>query len=69
LNYREVSASSGVATPQVYTAASSFACGAHIVNMPGFVFHDTWSPDDKDNSFTFRELKAVYLALKAYGYV
>ncbi|XP_052797745.1 uncharacterized protein LOC128229889 isoform X1 [Mya arenaria] len=67
-NYRKLGKCTAVDTLEEYSVASSFACGAHIVNMPGFVFHDMWSEDDKDKSSTFREMKAVFLALRAYGH-
>lgn len=50
----------------VYSDASSTGCGAFIVETPFSVFHDTWDSTDRAKSSTYRELKAIYLAMSAY---
>ncbi len=52
---------------KVYSDASGFSCGAYIVDRPDFIFHNIWSNDDCNKSSTYREIKAVFLALRAYG--
>lgn len=51
----------------VYSDASQSGCGAFIVESNVSVFHDTWSNEDARGSSTYREIKAVRLALRAYG--
>lgn len=50
----------------IYSDASSVACGAHIVHFQDFDFHYEWTGFESEKSSTWRELKAVYLALNSY---
>ena len=52
----------------VFSDASNMACGSCVVDANNSVFHSNWSEKEKVKSFTFRELKAVYLALRAYTF-
>ena len=47
--------------------ASDSACGAFVESYSELVFHQNWSPEEKVQSSTWRELKAVCLALKAFA--
>lgn len=51
----------------VFSDASSIAAGSYIVDCKDSVFHSMWSDDEKSKSSTFREIRAVKLALRAYG--
>ena len=51
----------------VFSDASNVACGSYVVKANNLVFHSNWSEDEKAKSSTFRELRAVYLALRAYS--
>ena len=51
----------------VFSDASNVACGSYVVKANNLVFHSNWSEDEKVKSSTFRELRAVYLALRAYS--
>ena len=46
----------------VYSDASDYACGSFI-HSEGKIFQQNWSPVERNNSSTWRELKAVELAL------
>ena len=50
-----------------FSDASSTGCGSYVVKANNSVFHSTWSVEEQLKSFTFREFRAVYLALRAYG--
>ena len=52
----------------VFSDASNVACGSYVVNANNLVFHSNWSEEQKAKSSTFRELRAVYLALRAYSF-
>ena len=47
--------------------ASDSACGAFVESDSKLVFHQNWSPEEKVQSSTWRELKAVCLALEAFA--
>ena len=51
----------------VFSDASDMACGSYVVKGNNSVFHSNWSEEEKIKSSTFRELRAVYLALRAYS--
>ena len=51
----------------VFSDASDIACGSYVVKGNNSVFHSNWSEEEKIKSSTFRELRAVYLALRAYS--
>ena len=51
----------------VFSDASDIACGSFVVKASNSVFHNNWSEEEKVKSSTFRELRAVYLVLRAYG--
>ena len=53
-------------TKLVYSDASSQACGSFIENK-GNVFHQNWSQIKSKESYTWRELKAVGLALTSFA--
>ena len=46
----------------LYSDASDYACGSFI-HSEGKLFQQNWSPVERNNSSTWRELKAVELAL------
>ncbi|XP_045208922.2 uncharacterized protein LOC123560830 [Mercenaria mercenaria] len=66
LNKRFLSGYSPTCT-LVYSDASHVAAGSYIVNCKDSVFHNIWSDYEKGKSSTFREIRAVKLALRAYG--
>ena len=49
-----------------FSDASNSACGAFVKNS-NLVFHQNWSPVERAQSSTWRELKAVCLALEAFA--
>lgn len=49
----------------VYSDASSSGCGT-IIELDGKVFQQNWSDEEKSQSSTYRELKAVLLSLSAF---
>lgn len=51
----------------VYSDASNLGPGSYIVNCRDSVYRSLWSESEKHKSSTFREVKAVRLALRAYG--
>ena len=51
----------------MFSDVSSTGCGSYVVKANNSVFHSTWSVEEQPKSSTFRELRAVYLALRAYG--
>ena len=51
----------------VFSDASDIACGSYVVKGNNSVFHSNWYEEEKVKSSTFRELRAVYLALRAYS--
>ena len=50
----------------VYSNASDYACGSFI-HSEGTIFQQNWSPVERNNSSTWRELKAVELALITFA--
>ena len=50
-----------------FSDASDSACGAFVESDPELVFHQNWSPEEKVLSSTWRELKAVCLALESFA--
>ena len=50
----------------VYSDASDYACGSFI-HSEGKIFQQNWSPVERNNSSTLRELKAVELALISFA--
>ena len=50
----------------VYSDASDYACGSFI-HSEGKIFQRNWSPVERNNSSTRRELKAVELALISFA--
>ena len=50
----------------VYSDASDYACGSFI-HSEGKIFQQNWSPVERNNSSTWRELKAVDLALISFA--
>ena len=50
----------------VYSDASDHACGA-FVQSEGKLFQQNWSPEESAKSSTWRELKAVQLALESFA--
>ena len=50
-----------------FSDASDSACGAFVESNPQLVFHQNWSPEENVRSSTWRELKAVCLALEAFA--
>ena len=47
----------------IYSDASNIAAGAYVVNCKDSVFRSAWSTDEKVKCSTFRELRAINLAL------
>ncbi|KAL4236233.1 hypothetical protein ACF0H5_004620 [Mactra antiquata] len=66
LNYRKLCSYSPAQT-LVYSDASGFASGAFTVETNSKVFKESWSDLDKSKSSTFREIKAVFLALRSFA--
>ena len=50
----------------VYSDASNTAAGAYVVNSKNSVFRSVWSHGEMTKSSTFREIRAIHLALLAY---
>ena len=50
----------------VYSDASDYVCGSFI-HSEGKIFQQNWSPVERNNSSTWRELKAVELALISFA--
>lgn len=50
-----------------FSDASGSACGAYVQSDSDLVFHQNWSPAESVQSSTWRELKAVCLALEAFA--
>ena len=48
-----------------FSDASDSACGAFVESDSELVFHHNWFPEEKVQSSTWRELKAVCLVLEA----
>ena len=53
-------------TKMVYSDASNVAAGAFMVEVNDCVFHQMWSLEEAQMSSTWRELKAVYLAMCSF---
>jgi len=53
----------------IHSDASNIAAGAYVVNCKNSVFRSAWSPDEKVKCSTFRELRAINLALHCYGHL
>lgn len=51
----------------VYSDASSIAAGAYVVNCKNSAFHSSWSSAEISQSSTFKEIRAINLALQAYA--
>ena len=49
-----------------YSDASNSACGA-FVESSNLVFHQNWSLEESAQSSTWRELRAVFLAVEAFA--
>ena len=47
----------------IYSDASNVACGVYSVEIENKIFHKTWNAYEKDQSFTWREMRAIELAL------
>ena len=50
----------------VYSDASDFAAGAYVLEFDNKVFHKMWTVEETLESSTWRELKAIELALSAF---
>lgn len=50
----------------VYSDASSVACGAFVVKATDSVFDGTFTHEERRKSSTWRELKAIELAIKCH---
>ena len=50
-----------------FSDASSVAAGAYSVNFKDHICHAFWSNEDAQKSSTFREIKAVSIALDSFG--
>ena len=50
-----------------FSDASDSACGAFVESQPELIFHQNWSLAESVRSSTWRELKAVCLALEAFA--
>ena len=52
-----------------YSDASNSACGAFVdfVESSNLLFHQNWSPEESAQSSTWRELRAVSLAMEAFA--
>lgn len=50
----------------VFSDASNSAAGAFSVSFRNSIFHAFWSELDAQKSSTYRELKAVFLALQSF---
>ncbi|XP_053400756.1 uncharacterized protein LOC128557413 [Mercenaria mercenaria] len=66
LNVKNLSVYEPVQTT-VFSDASHTSCGSYIVDCANTVFRSMWSCEEQEKSSTFRELRAVFLALRAYG--
>ena len=51
----------------IFCDASDSACGAFVQSDSNLIFHQNWSPEEKFQSSTWRELKAVCLALESFA--
>ena len=51
----------------VYSDTSDIAAGSYVVNCKNRVFRSIWSDEEAGRSSSFRELRAVKLALQVYG--
>jgi len=51
----------------VYSDASDYACSSFVANE-GKIFQQIWSFDERKKSFTWRELKAVQLAISSFAH-
>jgi hypothetical protein len=69
LNCKQLWAANPIPSKVVYSHASNEACGA-ILDIHGSskVFHCNWSNEEKAESSTWRELKAVHLAVQAFKF-
>ena len=50
----------------VFSDASDVAFGGFSVSLDGTVVSGMWEPEDIGQSYTFRELKAIYFLLLSY---
>ena len=62
LNGRSVLPTDSKPSKIVYSDASEYACSS-FVEHEGKIFQQNWSPDKREKSSTWRELKAVQLAI------
>jgi hypothetical protein len=53
-------------TTLVYSDASCTGAGAYTVGLDETFFHQMWSPDERKRSSTWREMKAIELALLSF---
>ena len=51
----------------VYSDASDYACSSFVENE-GKIFQQNWSSDERKKSSTWRELKAVQLAISSFAH-
>ena len=50
----------------LYSDASDYACGAFSCQLDNSIFHKMWTNEEKCNSSSWRELKAVQSCLEAF---
>ena len=50
----------------IYCNASNAAAGAYTVEVESKLFHKTWFANEREESSTWRELKAIDLALSCF---
>jgi hypothetical protein len=50
----------------IYSDASNVACGAYSVEIENKIFHKMWNAYEKDQSYTWREMRAIELALFSF---
>ena len=65
LNCKQIWTDNIIPSKVVYSDASAHACGA-ILNLDEKIFHTNWSDEEKLKSSTWRELKALLLALQTF---
>jgi hypothetical protein len=55
--------------PAVYTDASDMGYGGYTVTLGTHVAHGLWDPQDRLQSFTYRELKAILLVIQSLQHI
>jgi hypothetical protein len=65
INIREL-ASYSCSSVIIYSDASSVAAGAHTVELVSKVFHTNWSENEKSNSSTWLEMRAIEQAMLSF---